>query len=279
MRLISISIFFFVFFLFAVITIQANASIPAIPNTDMENYLQMFFNVLDARIAYEFGLNSSAYAQYTNYQVYVTLSNSNGVGVEFFPSNDTEFHFSTVDAPIDRAVFPSLNFNVSLPPTNASILNWNGEAGGTMFEVGNSTGDVMQGLVIVTNNGHFLNIGQNGEIYLYDVSVDGRYYYALILRGGNTHSWNQTTAQVDANQLSQRTFLTYQQAESIKESAANPVFQSVLSEILFKDRNTEKLNYTFNQHDEDMASVRELAVNTYHFQPTYVDQFIAGWTV
>lgn len=223
----------------------------------------------------QFGPNSTIYSQYTNYEVYVTISTVHGVGIEFFPSNETQFHFNTVGVPIETTVFPNLGFNVTLPPMNATIFTWTGAPNGTMFEVGNATNTVMQNLMIVTNNGHFLELGEKGEIYLFDVTVDGRYYHALILRGGNSPDyWNQNTAQKDASIFFEtKSFLTDRQAEATKEGMASPIFQTILSEILWKDRNALQIPYTFPEHDADIAAAKELAVDTYHFQSTYVDKF------
>jgi hypothetical protein len=223
----------------------------------------------------QFGPNSTIYAQYTNYEVFVTISTVHGVGIEFFPANKTHFYFTTIDVPVETAIFPSLGFNATLPPMNATTFTWSGEPNGTMFEVGNATDVTFQNLVIVTNNGHFIKLGENGEVYLFDVTVDGRYYHALILRGGNSLDyWNQNTAAEDVSIFFEtQSFLTYKQAETIKESMAYPIFQTILSEILWKDRNALQIPYTLPEHDEDIAAAKDLAVGTYHFESTYVDKF------
>jgi hypothetical protein len=198
-----------------------------------------------------------------------------GVGIEFFPANETHFHFTTIDVPVETAIFPNLGFNATLPPTNQSTVTWNGALNGTMNEIGNASDVIIQGGLWVTNRAHFIDFGENGEVYLFDVTVDGRYYHALILRGGDSLDyWNQNTAAKDASIFFEtQSLLTYQQAEAIKESMASPIFQTILSEILWKDRNALQIPYTFPEHDADIAAAKELAVGTYHFQSTYVDKF------
>ena len=254
---------------------HSNASLSPISSTDAENYLKDFFTVFDSKMVQQFGSNSTIYTQYINYEVYVTISTMHGIGIECFPSNKTQFYFNTVDVPIETAVFPNLGFNVTLPPMNASIFTWTGAPNGTMFEVGDATNTEMRNLVIVTNNGHFLELGEKGEIYLFDVTVDGRYYHALILRGGNSPDyWNQNTAQKDASIFFEtKSYLTDRQAEATKESMAYPIFQTMLSQILWKDRNALETNYTLPEHDRDIETVKELAIDTYHLPSTYVDQF------
>ena len=254
---------------------HSSASLSPMSIADAEGYLDEFLWVLDEKMIQTFGSNSTTYAQYTDYEVYITVSTVRGVGMEFFPSNETHFNFKTVDVPIETAVFPNLGFNVTLPPINASVLTWNGDPNGTMIEIGNASNTSLRDLVFVTNNGHFIELGENEEVYLFDVTVDGRYYHALILRGGNSLDyWNQSTAAKDASIFFEtQSFLTYQQAEAIKESMAYPIFQTILSEILWKDRNALQIPYTLPEHDEDIAATKELAVGTYHFQSTYVDKF------
>lgn len=275
MRCLVFSTIFLSLFVALTCLAHSNASLLPISNADAENYLNEFFTVFDENMTHQFGPNSTIYAQYTNYEVYVTISTIHGVGIEFFPSNETQFHFNTVGVPIETAVFPNLSFNATLPPINASVLTWNGKPNGTMIEVGNASNTSLRNLVFVTNNGHFIELGENGEVYLFDVTVDGRYYHALILRGGNSLDyWNQNTAAKDASIFFEtQSFLTYQQAEAIKESMVYPIFQTILSEILWKDRNALQIPYTLPEHDEDIAAAKELAVGTYHFQSDYVDKF------
>jgi hypothetical protein len=254
---------------------HSDASFSPISRTDAENYLEDFLRVFSSKMAQQFGSNSTMYNQYINYEVYVTISTVHGVGVELFPSNKTQFHFNTVDVRIETAVFPSLGFNATLPPINASVLTWGGEPNGTMIMVGDATNTRLVSLVFITNNGHFIELGENGEVYLFDITVDGRYYHAMILRGGNSLGyWNQSTAEKDATTFfEQQSLLTYRQAETIKESMAYPIFQTVLSEVLWKDRNALETNYTLPEHDRDIEAVKELASNTYHFPSSYVDKF------
>lgn len=275
MRRLLFSIVFFALFFTLTCLARSNASLSPISSTDAENYLEDFFTVFDSKMAQQFGSNSTIYTQYINYEVYVTTSTVHGVGIEFFPSNKTQFYFNTVDVPIETAVFPNLGFNATLPPINASVLTWNGEPNGTMIEIGNASNTILQDLVFVTNNGHFIELGENGEVYLFDVTVDGRYYHALILRGGNSLDyWNQNVAEKDATTFfEQRSLLTYQQAETIKESMAYPIFQIALSKVLWKDRNALEINYTLPEHDRDIEAVKELANDIYHFPSTYVDRF------
>jgi len=257
--------------------VNSQSSTEIVTPEDIRDYLSEFFKVFNKQLEFRFGLNSSSYFENLYYGIYVTILTTHGAAIEFFPSNKSEIYFMITENRIETAVFPDLKFQVTPPNLDSTIFTWTGKPNETMFDVGNSTDVVLKNLIIVTNKGRFIKLGTKGEVYLYDITVDGRYYHALILRGSNTKDrWTRDEAKKDVEELFKyKSFYGFKQAETIKEYMAYPVFVELLSPILWKQYNAKKIGYTLIQFENEMNEIRNLAANTYHLDQNYADRVYA----
>jgi len=257
--------------------VNSQSSTEIVTPKDIRDYLSEFFKVFNKQLEFRFGLNSSSYFENLYYKIYVTISTTHGVAIEFFPSNKSEAYFIITEKRIKTAVFPDLKFKITPPNLDSTIFTWTGKPNETMFDVGNSTDVILKNLIIVTNKGQFIKLGSKGEVYLYDITVDGRYYHALILRGSNTKDcWTRDNAKKDAEELLKyKSFYGFKQAETIKEYMAYPVFVELLSPILWKQYNAKDIGYTLIQFENEMNEIRRLAVDTYHLDRNYADRIYA----
>jgi len=239
---------------------------------DIQDYLLEFSKIFNQQLESRFGLNSTTYSENLHYKAYVTVSNTLGTAIEFFPSNQSELFFRTTADTIENAVFPNLGINTTPPDLDAAIMIWTGEPNGTMFHV---TGhDILfRNLIFVTNMGHFVTLGAEGELYLFAVTVDGRYYHGMILKGGNTKDyWTKDEAEKDAMEFFEhKSFYGFEQAETIRDIMAYPIFVELLSPVLWKQYNAEDIGYTLVQFEHDKNEISKIAVDMYHLKPGYVD--------
>lgn len=270
---------FIVFMATSLFSISYESPTLLVTEEEIREYLEHFLTTFAKELENRFDKNSTIYSENINYTVHATISKANGVGIELFPSDSMTINFELVENRIEQMIFPNLSFNVTSPEFEAATFVWTGEAGGTMFGLGNSTGFTLKNLVFITNQGNFLELQEKGsEAYLFDITLDGRYYHTLILKGGNEREyWTKAVAESDAKMvLETKSFLGFQKAQAIKEAVAYPIFVEMLSGILWKQNNARNINYSLLQHEADMNSIRDIAMNTYHFESAFIDK-VYNW--
>jgi hypothetical protein len=133
-------------------------------------------------------------------------------------------------------------------------------------------------LEVVTNEGIFVEMGGQGSLLLLNVKVNERPYFAMMIRGSNTaNSWSDEAAKEDALDLFKYDlFNAFNKSEEVREYMAYPLLEQMLSQIEWKHQNAQQIGYDYIQEREDLQKVRDLAVNTYHLNSTFVDE-ILNW--
>lgn len=260
--------------------VSSNQGLEHITEEDAQDYAEAFLKTYIQQVEsyfrpqyrehFDFYVNSP-------YNIDATVSSTHGAAIEFMPSNEQSFSFRTVEQPIELAVFPDVDLNITSLDINATVFTWGGEPSQAMFVI-NGTRNSFSGIIIITNKGHFLDLGVGGSVLLFDMNVDGRYYYAMMIKGSNKpSSWTKKIAKEDAIILFEGDlFRAFEESEEIREYMAYPILEELISQIVWKHQHAEEIGYDLLQYQEDLARVRDLAVNTYHLNSTFVDE-ILNW--
>ena len=138
--------------------------------------------------------------------------------------------------------------------------------------------NIVSGSRFITNKGHFLDLGIEDSLMLVGVNVDLKDYNLMIIKGSNKpSSWTKDSAKEEAMSLFEfDLFNAFKQSEEIREYMAYPILNELLSQILWKHKHADEVGYDMLQYQQDLAKVRDLAVNEYHLNSTFVDE-ILNW--
>ena len=210
----------------------------------------------------------------------VTVSSTHGAAVEFFPSNESIFDFRTTEQRIESAVFPDVDLNITSIDVDATVFVWQGKPSHPMI-IFNGTGSGFIDIIFITNKGHLLDLGIGGSLFFFSVNVDGRYYYILLIKGSNTpNAWTSYSAKEEAKKQAKTffehdVFRAFNQSEEIREYMVYPILEELIRQIVWKHQHADDIGYDMLQYKEDLARVRDLAVNTYHLNSSFVDEILA----
>lgn len=245
-----------------------------------QEYAEAFIETYNEQVENNFRSEYRKYFDfYANspYNINVIISSTHGASIEFVASNESSFDFRTVEQRIELVVFPDIDLNITSLDANATVFIWHGKPSQAMLGI-NGTGNAIYNIIFITNKGHFLDLGIGGSVLLLNVNVDGRYYYVMVIKGSNTRSsWTRGMAKEDARVLlEQDLFHAFNQSQEIREYMAYPILEELISQIVWKHQHAEEIGYDMLQYYEDLAKVRDIAVNTYHLNSTFVDE-ILNW--
>lgn len=261
-------------------TTLANKESGPITNENAQDYTEAFLKTYTQQVENNFRPEYREYFDfYANspYKINATISNTHGAAIEFIPSNKSLFDFGTIEQRIELAIFPDVDLNITSLDVNATVFIWSGEPSQAMFVI-NGTGNELKGIIFITNKGHFLDLGIWGSVLLSNVIVDDRYYYVMMIKGSNTpSSWTKDIAKEEAMRLFEEDlFSAFNRSEEVRKYIAYPILEEMISQIVWKHQHTEEIGYDLLQYYKDLAKVRDLAVNTYHLNSTFVDE-ILNW--
>ena len=251
-----------------------------ITKENAQDYAEAFMEAYNQQVENNFRLEYRKYFDfYANfpYSINATTSSTHGASIEFVVSNESSFDFRTVEQRIEFAVFPDVDLNITSLDVNATVFIWQGEPSQAMLYI-NGTGNVICNIIFITNKGHFLDLGIGGSVLLLNVNVDGRHYYLMTIKGSNApSSWAKNVAKEDARTLFEEDlFHAFNKSQEIREYMAYPILEELISQIVWKHQHAEEIGYDMLQYYEDLTRVRDIAVNTYHLNSTFVDE-ILNW--
>ena len=213
------------------------------------------------------------------FKIYATISNTHGAAIEFVPSDESLFAYKEVEQRIEEAIFPYIDLNItSVDAENATVLIWQGgEPGEACITIGGK-GNMFSNMVFITNRRHFLDMETGGSLLLSNVNVDGIIYDMVIIKGDNSpESWTANVAEGEANRVFESDlFRAFNQSEEVREYIAYPTLKELIDQIVWKHHHAEEIGYDMLQYYEDLAVIRDIAVNTYHLDSTFVDE-ILNW--
>lgn len=245
-----------------------------------QDYAEAFLEAYNQQVENNFRSEYRKYFDfYANspYNITAIISNTHGASIEFVPSTELSFDFRTIEQRIELVVFPDVDLNITSLDVNATVFIWHGKPSQAMLSI-NGTGNAIHNIIFITNKGHFLDLGIGGSVLLSNVNVDGRYYYVMVIKGSNTpSSWTKDIAKEDARLLFEEDlFRAFNRSEEIREYMAYPILEELISQIVWKHQHAKDIGYDMLQYYEDLARVRDIAVNTYHLNSTFVDE-ILNW--
>lgn len=264
----------------AFFAVSSNQGLRHMTEEDVQDYAEAFLKAYLQQVEDNFRSEYREYFDfYANspYKINATLSSTHGAAVEFVPSNESLFDFRTTEQRIELTVFPDVDLNITSLDVNATVFIWGDEPSQAMFVI-NGTGNELRNIIFITNKGHFLDLGIGGSVLLLNVNVDGRYYYVMMTKGSNMpNSWTENLAKEDAMGLFEGDlFRAFNQSEEVRKYMAYPILEELISQIVWKHQHAKEVGYDLLQYYEDLAKVRDLAVNTYHLNSTFVDE-ILNW--
>ena len=235
----------------------------SVSEQDAENYTQTVLTTYSQKLEGAFREPYRTYFYFYShipFAVNATVSNTHGCAIEFTPANESSFTFATTTLGIEQAVFPI---------TNAT--------GMPMFVV-NGNHNTLEGGFIFTDGGNLLQMANQGTLWLFNVTVNGRYYFAMMIKGSNSaDSWSSEIAKEDAQDLFEDDlFRAFNNSEEVRMYMAYPLLQQLISQIVWKHQHAQDIGYDLLQYREDLQRVRDLAVNTYRLNSTFVDE-ILNW--
>jgi hypothetical protein len=243
------------------------------------HYAQIVLTVYDQQVETGFRQTYRKYFDFyanLHYKIVATVSNAHGAALEFIPDNESSFDYETTGQRIEFAVFPNIDLNITSLDVNATVFVYTGEADHPMFVV-NGSHNGISNMIIITNKGYLLDLGAEGSIMLSNVIVNNRYYYKIIAKGGNTtDSWSEDDARGFAMDIFEDDlYRAFNQSEEIREYMAYPILEKLISDIAWKHQHASDIGYDMLQYYEDLAQVRDLAVNKYHLNSTLVDEILS----
>lgn len=273
----------FAFLAFSTISSNMHTSVQELgpmPKEIAQDYGETFLKTYIQQVEDNF---RSQYRQYFDfyanlpYKINATISSTHGAAMEFVPENEQMFDFRMVEQRIELVVFPEIDLNMTSLDVNATVLIWTGEPSQGMFAISGKR-NVISGGIFITNTGHLMDLEIGGSVLLLNVNVDGRYYYAMMVKGSNTaDAWTKHDAEAEAIDLFEEDlFHAFNQSEEIRKYMAYPLLEELISQIVWKHQHAEEIGYDLLQYYEDLAKVRELAVSKYHLNSTFVDE-ILNW--
>jgi len=244
-----------------------------------QDYAEAFLEAYNQQVENNFRSEYRKYFDfYANfpYNINATMSSTHGASIEFVPSSKPSFDFKTFEQRIELVVFPDVDLNITSLDVNATVFIWHGKPSQAMLAI-NGTGNAIINIIFITNKGHFLDLGIGGSVLLSNVNVDGRYYYVIVIKGSNTpNSWTKDIAKEDARVLFEEDlFHAFNQSEEIRKYMAYPILEELISQIVWKHQHAKDIGYDLLQYYEDLARVRDIAVNTYHLNSAFVDEILS----
>ena len=170
------------------------------------------------------------------YNIKGIISNSHGASIEFIPSNKLSFSASIVNKSIENELFQDINLGIYdlLQDINATVLCWtNKESNESMFKI-NGSNISIKTIVIITNNGQFINITEDGEIIIDNLNVDNVIFSNLMLIKGSNKKKHLTT--ILAKERADRLFIDnlrtiFVNSNTFREYLSSPYLHSKAQEI------------------------------------------------
>lgn len=211
------------------------------------------------------------------FRIYATISNVHGAAIEFVPSNESLFAYREVEQRIEETIFPYIDLNItSVDAENATVLIFQGGEPSEACIAVEGEGNMISNMVIITNKRHFIDVETSGSVLLSNVNVDGIVYNMVIIKGSNKpDSWTKQVAEAEANRIFESDlFQAFNQSIEIREYIAYPILKELIEQVVWKHHHADEIGYDMLQYHEDLTVIRDIAVNTYHLNSTFVDEIL-----
>jgi len=257
----------------------SQASSDVLSREDMNRYVRAFLDTYNRELEENFRPEVRKYFPfYSNYTYYVNATVSDdGAALEFMSSNVNSYEYGAINTPVESAIFKYVDLNITSLDnvTGYEVLIYTGPVSFAPFLTVKSNAHVfLSDVIVITNKASFVKVEEGGELFLSNVIVDERPFFALIMRGSNQLSaWTTEQAGNDAHRFLQtHLYQAFSKSEDFREYYAYPELSQLIEEIVWKHLHLE--GYDLVAFKEDLQHIRDLAHDKYHVSTEFVDEIV-----